>query len=150
MADVLNTSTCEMRASVNEAQAPYTAPPWIIITRAQFDLWSTIPQQYREWTGTAVEEMTGPEKVAVDLAALEASRDSIVQQLDQQEDILRAFAGLLVDELNAHTERTNALLAAIDGAASLAALKTAVAGISDLPTRTLQQLRTAIRSKIGT
>jgi hypothetical protein len=149
MADVLNTSTLEMRASVNEAQAPYNAPPWIIITRAQFDLWSTIPQQYRKWTGVAVEEMTGPEKNAVDLAALEASRDEIVQQLDQQEDILRAFAGILVDELNAQASRTNALLDAIDAAASLAALKTAVAPITNLPTRTLSQLRQAIRTKLG-
>ena len=149
MADVLNTSTLEMRASVNEAQAPYNDDPWIVISRAQFDLWSTIPQQYRKWTGVAVEEMTGPEKMAVDLAALEASRDSIVQQLDQQEDILRAFAGLLVDELNAHTARTNALLDAIDAANTLAALKTAAAGIANLPIRDLSQLRQAIRNKIG-
>jgi hypothetical protein len=150
MADVLNTSTLEMRASVNEAQQPYASDPWIVISRAQFDLWSTIPQQYRKWTGVAVEEMTGPEKLAVDLAALEASRDSIVQQLDQQEDILRAFAGLLVDELNAHTDRTNALLDAIDAAASLAALKTSAASIQNLPVRDLSQLRQAIRNKIGT
>lgn len=150
MADVLNTSTCEMRASVNEAQAPYTAPPWIVITRAQFDLWSTIPQQYREWTGTAVEEMTGPEKVAVDLAALEASRDSIVQQLDQQGDILRAFMQMVMDEFNLHAQCVNALLTAIDNGANIGAIKTAVLAINDLPTRTLQQLRTAIRSKIGT
>jgi hypothetical protein len=138
-----------MRASVNEAQTPYSDDPWVVISRAQFDLWSTIPQQYRKWTGVAIEEMTGPEKLAADLAALEASRDSIVQQLDQQEDILRAFAGLLVDELNAHTERTNALLDAIDAAASLAALKTAAASIANLPVRDLSQLRQAIRNKIG-
>lgn len=150
MADVLNIETCEMRASVNEAQSPYDADPWMVISRAQFDLWSTIPQQYRKWTGVAVEEMTGPEKLAVDLALLEASRDSIVQQLDQQEDILRAFAGLLVDELNNHAARTNALLDAIDAANTLSALKSAAAGIQNLPTRNLAQLRQAIRNKIGT
>jgi hypothetical protein len=149
MADVLNTATLELRASVNEAQEPYTSPPWIIITRAQFDLWSTIPQQYREWTGAAIEEMTGPEKTAADLAALKASRDAIVQQLDQQEDILRWFAGMVVDEFNAHSDKTNTILSAIDNAASLAALKTAVAAIQDLPTRTMQQVRSAIRNKAG-
>lgn len=149
MADVLNTTSLEMRASVNEVQQPYDAAPWMVISRAQFDLWSTIPQQYRKWTGVAVEEMTGPEKMAVDLALLESSRDGIVQQLDQQEDILRAFAGLLVDELNDHSARVNAILNAIDAAASLAALKTAVAGIQNLPTRDLAQLRNAIRAKIG-
>jgi hypothetical protein len=146
MADVLNTTTLETRASVNEIQ--YT-PPWIVITRAQYDLWSAIPQRYRKWVVDHIEEMTTPEKAAVDLALLEASRDAIIQQIDNMEDILRAFAALLVDELNAHSAKTNALLTAIDNAATLAALKTAVAGISDLPPRTLAQLRTAIRAKIG-
>ena len=146
MADVLNTQTLEMRASVNEVQY---APPWIVIARAQYDLWSVIPLRYRKWVTDHVEEMTQPEKDAVDFALMEAARDSIVQQLDQQEDILRAFAGLLVDQLNAHTARTNALLDAIDGAASLAALKTAAASIQNLPTVNLAQLRQAIRNKIG-
>lgn len=150
MADVLNKSTVEMRASVNEAQSPYNAEPWTIITRAQFDLWSIIPQIYRKWTGVAVEEMTAPEKAAVDAARVEAARDEIIQQLDQMEDILRAFAGLLVDELNAHANRTNGILDAIDAATNLTTLKTAVASINSLPTRTLAQLRSAIRAKLGT
>ena len=146
MADVLNTQTLEMRASVNEVQY---APPWIVIARAQYDLWSVIPLRYRKWVTDHVEEMTQPEKDAVDFALLESSRDEIVQQLDRQEDILRAFAALLVDQLNAHAARTNALLDAIDGAASLGALKTAVASIQNLPTVNLAQLRQAIRNKIG-
>jgi hypothetical protein len=150
MAFVLNTTTLELRASVNEGAPPYDSSPWVIITGAQYDLWGAIPQQYRKWVIDHIEEMSGPEKAAVDLARLEASRDAIIQQLDNIEDILRAFAGLLVDELNAHTSRTNALLTAIDNAASLAALKTAVATIQDLPTRTLVQLRAAIRAKMGT
>lgn len=149
MADVLNIATLELRASVNEVQEPYASAPWIVITRAQFDLWSTIPQQYRKWTGAAVEEMTGPEKTAADLAALEASRDAIVQHLDQQEDILRAFMGMVMDEFNLHSQRVNAILTAIDGGANIGAIKTSVLAIQDLPTRTLLQLRTAIRSKIG-
>lgn len=146
MPDVLNTSTLEMRQSVNEVQY---APPWVVITRAQYDLWSVTPMRYRKWVTDHIEEMTQPEKDAVDLALLEAARDGIIQQIDNLEDILRAFAGLLVDELNAHAARTNAILTAIDGAASLAALKTAVGTIQDLPTRNLAQLRRAIRSKIG-
>ncbi len=146
MADVLNTTTIEMRASVNEVQ--YQAP-WIVITRAQYDLWSVIPLRYRKWVADHVEEMTQPEMDAVDFALMEAARDGIIQQLDNMEDILRAFAGLLVDELNAHASRTNALLNAIDAAASLGALKTAASAIQDLPTRNLAQLRQAIRNKFG-
>lgn len=149
MADVLNTSTLELRASVNEAQQPYASAPWIVITRTQFDLWSTIPQRYRKWTGAAIEEMTGPEKAAADLAALEASRDAIVQQLDEQEDILRAFTQMCMDEFNMHGQRINSILTAIDNGANIGAIKTAVQAIQDVPTRTLLQLRTAIRSKIG-
>jgi hypothetical protein len=29
MADVLNTETLDMRASVNESASPFNAPPWI-------------------------------------------------------------------------------------------------------------------------
>lgn len=150
MADVLNTSTLEMRASVNEAQAPYNAAPWIIITRAQFDLWSTIPQQYRKWTGVAVEEMTGPEKAAADLAALEALRDSIIQQVDNFEDLMRAFARVMADGFNAHAARTNAILDAIDAGANIGAIKASVASIQNLPTYNMAGLRAAIRAKLGT
>lgn len=150
MADVLNTSTLEMRASVNEAQAPYSAAPWILISRAQFDLWSIIPQIYRKWTGVAVEEMTVPEKAAVDAARIEAARDEIIQQLDNMEDTLRAFAQVVADGFNAHANRTNGILDAIDAAGSLSALKTAVGGINNLPTYTMAMLRSAIRAKLGT
>jgi hypothetical protein len=149
MADVLNTSTREMRASVNEAASPYNAAPWIVITRAQFDLWSIIPQRYRKWTGSAVEEMTQPEKDAVDMALLEAQRDAIIQQLDQMEDILRAFAQLVMEQLNNHSTRINGVLDAIDSGANIGAIKTAVAQINNLPTLDFANLRAAIRAKIG-
>lgn len=149
MADVLNTSTLEMRASVNEAQSPYNAPPWVVITREQFTLWSTIPQVYRKWTGVAVEEMTQPEKDAVDSARLQQELDEVIQQIDQTNDIIRALVKLLVGEFNRHAATTNALLDAIDASTSLASLKSSVAGINNHPTRTLQQLRAAIRAELG-
>jgi len=76
-------------------------------------------------------------------------RDEIIQQLDMQEDILRAFAQMVLDEFNAHAAKTNALLTAIDNGANIGAIKSAVAAIADHPTRTLAQLRQAIRGKIG-
>jgi hypothetical protein len=149
MADVINTTTLEMRASVNEGLPPYDAPPWLVITREQYNLWSVIPPRYRKWVIDHVEEMTQPEKDAVDAAFLEALRDQTVQQLDRVEDILRAFMLMVLEEFNRHTARTNALLTAIDNAASLAALKTAVGQINDLPTHTAADLRAAIRLKLG-
>lgn len=151
MADVLNTTSLEIRSSVNvdSGAPPYGVPPWILITREQRDIWSIIPLRYRKWTGVAIEEMTGPEKAAVDAAALEAARDEIIQELDQLESTLRAFAQVVADGFNAHANRTNAILSAIDGAGSLAALKTAVSGINDLPHYTMAGLRSAIRAKLG-
>ena len=149
MADVLNTTTLEMRASVNEAAAPYSSPPWLVITREQFDLWSIIPQRYRKWTGSGIEEMTTPEKAAVDLALLEAQRDEIIQQLDQMEDILRAFAQLVMEQFNNHATRVNGILDAIDAGANIGSIKTAVAQINNLPTLDFANLRAAIRGKIG-
>jgi hypothetical protein len=149
MADVLNTSTLEMRASVNEGLPPYDSAPWMVITRAQYDLWNIIPPRYRKWVVDHVEEMTQPEKDAIDAAALEAMRDGVVQQLDQVEDILRAFMLMVMNEFNRHTERTNAILTAIDNATTLATLKSAVAQINDLPTRKAAELRAAIRLSLG-
>lgn len=149
MADVVNTSTLELRASVNEGVPPYNSAPWLVITRAQYDLWGAIPQQYRKWVVDHIEEMSQPEKDAVDAARLEAVRDEIVQQLDRVEDILRAFMLTVLDEFNAHTGKINGILDAIDNGANLSAIKTAIGAIADQPIRTTAQLRAAIRSKLG-
>jgi hypothetical protein len=55
---------------------------------------------------------------------------------------------VILDEFNAHATKMNAILDAVDGAASLAALKTAVALIADYPQRTKAQLLTAMQGKI--
>lgn len=149
MADVINTTELETRSSVNEGLPPYNVAPWVVITRTQYDLWSAIPQRYRKWVVDHVEEMTQPEKDAIDLAEMQAARDLIVQQIDHVEDVLRAVVLMVVDELNRHADTTNALLDAIDAAGSLASLKGTVAGIQNLPTRTVAQVRSAIRNKLG-
>lgn len=106
------------------------------------------------WKWDAVNErpipMTAGEQATVTAARLAAARDTAAAALDQVENVTRAFMLMVLDEFNAHSAKMNALLTAIDGAASLAALKTAVAAIADLPTRTAQQLRDGIRNKLGT
>ena len=146
MADFVNTTTCAVELSVNDKPAG-----WVTLTRAEAELALAIPGQYRKWTGTAVAEMTAPEKAAVDAANrayVKSSVLSLVEGVDRP-DILRALALVLLDEFNAHAAKMNALLTAIDNAASLGALKTAVALIADLPTRTVDQLKTALASKMG-
>lgn len=62
--------------------------------------------------------------------------------------VLRALASMLLDELNSHSAKITAILDAVDGASSLATLKTAVAAITDPPQRTINQIVTVLENKI--
>lgn len=71
--------------------------------------------------------------------------------LTSDDDISRKDKAVLLtilDELNLHATKINDILTAIDGAATLAAMKTAIAAINDYPQRTAAQLRTAANNKI--
>ena len=65
-----------------------------------------------------------------------------------KERVLRAIVLLVLDEFNTHASKINAILTAIDGASSLAEVKTAIAAIPDYPQRTGAQLLNAIKNKI--
>lgn len=148
MANVIHRTTLEFRTSANEPDFP--EPTW----KHDPDMAAVSGVAPRFWKWDVVGErpvpMTAPEQAAVVAAALEAQRDNQANNLDQPEALLRAVLLILLDELNLHAVRTNAILSAIDAAASLGALRTAVALIQDIPTRTVQQLRTAIRNRMGT
>lgn len=93
---------------------------------------------------------TARDKTAQELANdLAAFRDRVTTQFDNTEDIVRALALVVLAELNSHTVTINAILAAADGATNLATFKSAVAAITDQPTRTAADLRAAIRAKLG-
>ena len=62
--------------------------------------------------------------------------------------LLRAVILTMVEEFNRHSDRTNAILDAIDGANNLASLKSAIGVINNIPARTGAQLRTAAIAKI--
>jgi hypothetical protein len=145
MANVLNRITRQLIASANTPD--YPAHDWII--NPDLSAVAGRPSQYWVISGDAVALMDAAARAAIDAAELAAQRESVTAQLDQSEDVLRAFMLATLDELNAHAAKTNAILAAINGASSLATLKTAVAAIADYPTRTVAQLRTAVRNKLG-
>lgn len=109
-----------------------------------------VPNIYWKITGDIVSEMTQAEKDAVDAANLIAARDDTAAQLDQVEDVLRAFMLTVLDEFNAHADKTNEILDAIDAASNLAQVKSNIAAITDYPQRTTAQLRTTVRNKLGT
>jgi len=145
MADFVNPQTLALRPSENAMPSP-----WVVCTREQLTTWELIPQIYRKWVTDHIEEMTVGEKAAAVAAALEAQRDATIATVDNVEDVLRATILVLRDELNAHADKINAILDAVDGASNLATLKSAVALIANYPQRSIDNVRTTIRGKLGT
>jgi plasmid stabilization system protein ParE len=101
-----------------EAEANYIQDPDLSAVTGQ-------PVKYWEIAGDVVSLADQATRDAIDAADLIAARDAIAAQIDQQEDLLRAFALLMVDELN--------ILRAEHA----------------LPDRTIAQLKTAMRNKLG-
>ena len=146
MANVLNRATREYLHSVNEPD--YPVQDWIISP----DLTAVIGFGSKYWiiTGDSVSLMDAGQRDAVDAAELQAQRDSAAGELDQVENILRAFMLIVLDEFNAHALKVNSMLGAMDASTSLADMKTRIAAIADYPARTPEQLTVAIRNKLGT
>ena len=145
MATVLNRTTKQLIVSANTPDYPPAA--WII--DPNLAAVAGFHSKYWNITGDVVTLMNQTQRDAVDTAELVASRDNSANRIDDIEDVVRALALALLDELNLHSTRQVQLLDAIDAASTLAALKTAVIAINDLPQRTGGQLKTAIRGKLG-
>lgn len=88
-------------------------------------------------------------QTAWDLLHLRSDASTRIQaDTDSEAKLLRAIAAVLLDELNLHAAKINAILDAVDAATSLADLKTRIAAIPDYPQRTLSQVKTAIQNKL--
>lgn len=96
---------------------------------------------------------------AIDLQAETYTLNGTVRALTAQEldarnqaradmDIDRAFASVLIDEFNRHSLRINAILDAINTATNLAGVKSAVGLINNIPSRTADDLKNAIKAKL--
>lgn len=146
MAAVLNRTTKQYLPSANTPD--YPTAEWI----HNPNMSAVVGFDARYWTisGDTVSLMSQAERDAVDVAVRDAARHAAAAQLQQTEDIVRAFMLIVLDEFNLHAQKSTAILNAIDNGASLAAIKTAVAAITDYPQRTEAQLRTAIRNRLGT
>jgi hypothetical protein len=145
MSTVLNRITKQFIASANTPD--YPAAGWIV--NPDMSAVNGQPPKYWKITGDSVSLMTAGEQATADSAELSAQRDMIATAMDRLEDYSRAFALTVLDEINLHAARVTAILDAVDGASSLAALKTAVLAIPDVPQRTIAQLKTAVRGKLG-
>lgn len=122
MASALNRTTKQYLSSVNTPDFPLAQ--WII--NPSLAAVAGFESRYWTITGDVVTLMTQGERDAVDAALVSAARDAVTAQLDATEGVLRAFMLVVLDEVN--ILRTQAGLA----------------------TRTVNQLRTAIRNKLGT
>lgn len=118
---------------------------------AVYTLARTVPKKYLKRVGSTVQEMTQPEKDAVDaaaaaaiIAAAKSAAKATQTQLDAQARVLRAVVKETVDELNFLRERDRDRSVDVAAATSLADLKTRWAARSALADRTYAQAKTAI------
>lgn len=152
MANVIHRTTLEFRSSVNTPDFP--EPEW----KHEPDMSSVAGVQAIYWKAPAdwnvanagPVEMSQPEKDAVDTQMLSDRRDDEVLPFDDLEDLVRAFALVTLDEINLLRQRINDVEAAIENANNLADAKTALVALASLPDRTISQMKTATRSKLGT
>ena len=159
MVVAIHRTTLELKPSADTQTVPEPAwkhnPNLTAVGWTSESVPPTVPFRYwkapADWNavGAGPVEMSAGEKAAVDTAALSADRDArIAALLDQVESVLRHVVLLVRDEQNIQADRYNELRAQILAATSLANLQTRVTNnTSDMPVRTLTQLRTAIRNK---
>lgn len=145
MSNVLNRTTKEFRASANEPDFPLIDWIW----NPDLSAVAGFGSQYWIITGDVVTLMDATQRAAVDAANLVITRDTSVSDLDQVEGVLRAFMLVVRDELNLHADKMNAIMTAIDNSTNYATLKSNIGAIVDYPQRTIAQLRTSIRNKLG-
>ncbi len=100
-------------------------------------------------TINAFDDSDAAEAARLNIAARSIAGTVVDTDKGPHAKLLRAITAVLLDEFNLHALKINGILDAVDGAASLAALKTAIAAIPDHPQRTLPQLVTAIKNKIN-
>lgn len=67
----------------------------------------------------------------------------------QHAKLMRALMLTILDELNLHAVKMNAILTAIDNGATVAAIKTNILAIADYPARTKANLITTLTTKIN-
>lgn len=122
MANYLHRTTKQYTTSVDpnsltEPEANYVVNP---------DVSAVIGQPTRYWiiTGDVITLMTQVERDAVDATVLSRNRDSLADEIDLVESYTKAFALLVLDEINILRAQHS------------------------LPARTPSQLKTALRNKL--
>ena len=123
MGDFLHRTTKQHLRSIPPDELP--EPRANYIENPNLSAVSGQPLKYWTIIGDAIILKDAIARASVDAAILEAQRDTVTAQLDQTEDVLRAFMLVVLDQFNT--------LRALHG----------------LPNATPAQLRNAVRGKLG-
>ena len=110
---------------------------------------ATAPQQAAANSALAAFDWS---QAAHDAWLLVQDRSALVASLTngpQHAKLMRALMLVLLDELNLHALKINAILTAINNGTTLAQVKTNIAAITDYPTRTKANLVTALTNTIN-
>jgi len=152
MANVLHktTSPADYRVSVHTPDFPDT--DWFI--NPDISAVALIPTRYWIVGTNPVQEMTQPQKDAVDAAIVAAAKASEKSAASAAIDgnsgyELRALAQVVIDEINNLRQWDTDLKAAFANNSTLATIRTAVAALSNMPARTLAQAKTAYKNHIA-
>ena len=97
-----------------------------------------VPNRYWKITGDVVSEMTQEEKDAVDLQILIDSRDSIITEIDNLENIMRALTKILISEINILRQQFNTTTSEVPQLTT-----------TTFADRTLSQVRDQLRNNLG-
>lgn len=145
MADVLNRTTRQYLKSVNTPD--YPPAEWII--NPDMSPVEGVPNRYWIITGDVVSEMSTGEKAIVDLALLEARRDSIIARLDELEALDRQLVIMEVCEFNKLRQWLVNFQAAVAAAGNLGQLQASVAALPTLNDITFAQVKAQLRDSLG-
>ena len=146
MANFLHRTTAQYLTSTSPNSLPEPIANYI----EQPDLTAVDGFESKYWiiTGDIVTLMSQAERDVVDVNDLSARRDNLANDIDRAETYSRAFALVLIDELNLRADITNEIFTAAAAANNLGSFKTAMAAIGNVPIRTPAQLKTALRNKL--
>lgn len=145
MSSALNRTTRAYLTSVNTPEYPVGS--WII--EPDMSAVAGFASKYWIITGDVVTLMDAGARAAVDAAELGAARDAVVAGMDALEAYDRAFANIVLDEVNDLRAWVASFKVEAAAATSLANLQTRIATLPATPARTLAQLKTALRNKLG-
>lgn len=133
----------------------YSSNPDALINPDLSTLLGTVPVKYWKRSGSFVVEMSPSEKTALDNAeaaastlAIRTSSKSTLDGFSTNPLFQRALADIIKDEFNILRKWTRDFKVEVAAASSLADLKARIATLSTLNDRTLDQLKTAIKSRV--